>query len=91
MQMRKREVSWQVNKDLEFLNALNHFHLELMRGCLHVEFPQESSPTYDEENYDLLWVARSGASEQEFFFFFLMEISFTTRTGLTDKPVEAKF
>lgn len=68
MQRCKREVSWRVNKDLKFLNALSHFHLELMRGCLHVEFPQESSPTYDEVNYDLCGLRGQALRSRIFFF-----------------------
>lgn len=53
MQRLKGDVSRQVNKDLKFLTALNQLHLELMRRCPYVAFPQESSPTYDEVNYNL--------------------------------------
>lgn len=88
MQRLKGDVSWQVNKDLGFLNALNHFHLELMRRCLHVEFPQEISPIYDEVNYDLCRLRGQALWTRRLFFF--MEMSSTARPGLTDKLDEGK-
>lgn len=87
MQRLKGDVSRQVNKDLKFLTALNQLHLDLMRRCPYVAFPQESSPTYDEVNYNLCGLRGQALRTRSGF----MGISFTSRAGLPDKPEKTKY